>query len=36
VVVISGRDLVDMLKASGLETVTALRRHLRDTYPPRV
>jgi hypothetical protein len=35
VVILAGRDVVEMLKGSGLDTVTALRRHLCEKYPQR-
>jgi len=35
VVVLAGRDITDILKKSGLDTTTALRRHLQEKYPPR-
>jgi hypothetical protein len=35
VVVLAGRDIVDMLKGRGLESAAALRHHLEDVYPPR-
>ena len=35
VIVLAGRDIIDILKKSGLDTTTALRRHLHDNYPPR-
>jgi len=34
VIVLAGRDLVDRLKARGLDNVAAIRRHLREGYPP--
>jgi hypothetical protein len=36
VVVLAGRDIVDRLKAQGLDNTTALRRYLLETYPPGV
>jgi hypothetical protein len=35
VVVLAGRDITDILKKSGLDTTTSLRRHLQEKYPPR-
>ena len=35
VVVIAGRDIVDILKSSELDNPFAVRRHLNDRYPPR-
>lgn len=35
VVVFAGRDIVDILKTSGLDTTAALQRHLQETYPSR-
>jgi hypothetical protein len=35
VVVLAGRDITDILKKSGLDSTTALRRHLHDNYPTR-
>jgi hypothetical protein len=35
VVVYAGRDLIDILKASGLDNAAAVRRHLLENYPPR-
>ena len=34
VVILAGRDLVDILKASGLDDRAAIRRHLTENYPP--
>jgi Restriction endonuclease AspBHI N-terminal/Restriction endonuclease len=34
VVVLAGRDLVDRLKARGLDNVTAVQHHLQEAYPP--
>lgn len=34
VIVLAGRDLVDRLKARGLDNVATVRRHLRESYPP--
>lgn len=34
VVVLAGRDLVDMLKATGLDNAEALQHQLSETYPP--
>jgi hypothetical protein len=34
VVVLAGRDLVDRLKARGLDNVAAVQRHLQEAYPP--
>jgi hypothetical protein len=33
VVVLAGGDLIDILKANGLDRVTMIRRHLRENYP---
>ncbi len=33
VVILAGRDVVEMLKRSGLDTVAALRKHLSEKYP---
>jgi hypothetical protein len=35
VIVLAARDITDILKKSGLDTTTALRRHLHDNYPQR-
>lgn len=35
VVVFAGRDIVEVLKGKGLDTLPALRRHLSERYPPR-
>jgi hypothetical protein len=35
VIVLAGRDITDILKKSGLDTITALRRYLHDNYPQR-
>lgn len=35
VVVLAGRDITDILKRSGFNSVVALRRHLHDNYSPR-
>lgn len=35
VIVIAGRDIADILRTQGLNNLAALRRHLRDKYPPR-
>lgn len=35
VIIIAGRDIVEMLKGRGLDTVPALRRYLADLYPVR-
>ena len=35
VVVYAGCDLIDILKASGLDNAAAVRRHLLENYPPR-
>ena len=35
VVIVAGRDLTDILKASGVDSPAAIRRHLHDNYPPR-
>jgi hypothetical protein len=34
IVVLAGRDVIDRLKAKGLDTVAAVRRHLHEAYPP--
>ena len=34
VVILAGRDVIERLKARGLDTTAALRGFLRDTYPP--
>lgn len=34
VVILAGRDIVEILKARGHQTVPAIRRYLHDTYPP--
>ena len=34
VVVLAGRDVIERLKARGLDNITALRQHLGDAYPP--
>jgi hypothetical protein len=34
VVVLAGRDLVDKLKARGLDNFAAVQRHLQEAYPP--
>lgn len=33
VVILAGRDVIDMLKRSGFDTVVALRKHLLEKYP---
>lgn len=33
VVILAGRDVVELLKQSGLDTAPALRKHLREKYP---
>ncbi len=33
VVILAGRDLVDILKARGHQTASAIRRHLNESYP---
>jgi len=33
-VVLAGRDVIERLKARGLDTITALRQYLNDAYPP--
>jgi hypothetical protein len=33
VVVLAGRDIIDILKASGLDNPAAIRRRLQETYP---
>jgi hypothetical protein len=33
VIVMAGRDLVDILKTSGLDTSEAVQKHLRERYP---
>ena len=35
VIVLAGRDIIDMLKTRGLDSVAAIRELLVDTYPPR-
>jgi hypothetical protein len=35
VVILAGRDVVELLKRSGLDTVSALRKHLFEKYPQR-
>jgi hypothetical protein len=35
VVILAGRDVVEMLKRSGLDTAAALRKHLLEKYPQR-
>lgn len=35
VVILAGRDLIDILKARGLDSPAAIRRHLHENYPPR-
>jgi hypothetical protein len=35
IVVLAGRDIIDILKASGLDSPGAIRRRLQETYPPR-
>ena len=34
VVILAGRDIADILKAIGMNSPAAIRRHLRETYPP--
>jgi hypothetical protein len=34
VVVLAGRDLVEMLKRNGLDNASLVRKHLQETYPP--
>jgi hypothetical protein len=34
VVVLAGRDIVERLKARGLDNLAAIKQHLHDTYPP--
>ena len=34
VVVLAGRDVIERLKARGLDNITAIRQHLNDIYPP--
>ena len=34
VVVLAGRDVIERLKARGLDNITAIRQHLNNTYPP--
>jgi hypothetical protein len=31
---LAARDVIERLKARGLDTIAALRRYLRDAYPP--
>jgi hypothetical protein len=33
VVVLAGRDVIERLKARGLDDITAIRQHLHDAYP---
>jgi hypothetical protein len=33
VVVLAGRDVIERLKARGLDSITAIRQHLHDAYP---
>ncbi len=33
VVILAGRDIVEMLKRSGFETSASLRKHLQEKYP---
>jgi hypothetical protein len=33
-VVLAGRDVIERLKARGLDSITAIQQHLHDTYPP--
>jgi hypothetical protein len=35
VVILAGRDVVEMLKRSGFDTPAALRKHLLEKYPQR-
>lgn len=35
VVILAARDITDILKKSGLDSIAVLRRHLQDNYPPR-
>jgi len=32
---LAGRDLVSILKASGIDNTIAVGRHLNENYPPR-
>jgi hypothetical protein len=34
VVVLAGRDVIERLKARGLDNITAIRQHLNNAYPP--
>lgn len=34
VVILAGRDVIERLKARGLDNITAIRQHLNDIYPP--
>ena len=34
VVVLAGRDVIERLKARGLDNIAALGQHLHDAYPP--
>ena len=34
VVVLAGRDVIERLKARGLDNITAIQQHLNDAYPP--
>jgi hypothetical protein len=33
--VLAGRDIIDILKKSGFDTIGGLRRHLQQKYLPR-
>ncbi len=34
VVILAGRDVIERLKARGLDNIAVLRKHLHDAYPP--
>ncbi|MEP7023378.1 MAG: restriction endonuclease, partial [Actinomycetota bacterium] len=34
VVILAGRDIIEILKARGHDTVSAIRHYLSDSYPP--
>ena len=36
VVILAGRDVVEILKAIGFDSPTTVQRHLRENYPPRL
>ena len=33
---LADRDVIERLKARGLDDITAIRRHLNDAHPPHV